>query len=96
MSDAPPSPKHDLTEGALLRITALQGTVFTALGLGIWVVTGRGVQDWLSFGLYDIKIGLRCENSAARARESHQRTSKTPFATSLPAKLGQRDAKPQK
>ncbi|MCK0100607.1 CPBP family intramembrane metalloprotease [Qipengyuania sp. S6317L1] len=58
MSDAPPSPKHDMTEGALLRITAFQGTVFTALGLGIWVATGRAAPDWLSFGLYDIKIGL--------------------------------------
>ena len=58
MSGTPVSDKENLTEGALLRLTAIQGTVFTALGLGLWVSTGRAAEEWISFDLHDLIVGL--------------------------------------
>ena len=58
MSEEPTSKQDDLTEGSLLSITAMQGIALTALGLAIWWATGRAVEDWVSFTLPDVLIGV--------------------------------------
>lgn len=57
-SGAQPKQNQDLTEGAILGITAVQGTLFTGLGLALWWLSGREIADWLSFTANDVLIGL--------------------------------------
>ena len=58
MSEQPISKEEELTEASLLSITAMQGIAFTGLGLAIWWASGRALEDWVSFTLQDVLIGL--------------------------------------
>ena len=58
MSQGPASRQEELTEASLLSIIAIQGMIFTALGLAIWWASGRALEDWISFTWRDLGIGL--------------------------------------
>jgi membrane protease YdiL (CAAX protease family) len=58
MSETSENQMSDLTEAALLRVTAIQGVVFTAFGLGLWWLSGRAIEDWISFTPTDLLIGI--------------------------------------
>lgn len=58
MSKALESTEPNLSEAQLLGVTAGQGIVFTALGLGLWWFTGRPIQEWITLTSQDLFIGV--------------------------------------